>query len=332
MIVVIHDEVFASEDLDSALLLELLRQGQQLRFRVRTRPSFSRSGDRAVNRWIDELGRREQEIAVGGFEAGLRGMERKWPAGRREARVEICVRDEASWPRSFDDDAAYLPLGDEARDLLSHGLCLKLENELSDWEFVRRCVPKIWRSTWERAVRRKWIKPEQGGGGSEIRRIIEEAVAKDPIRRLRMWAMFDSDALELGEPHKQAKQTQEACERIGVPHHMLERRKIENYVPERAMREWAKGAIAKVAEQTQKRKTNDKAKAVERFVDAYWQLPALERHYAELKTHDHFLKKQGLGTVADIWRDDESISEAELDADGWRDERERLFLGLFASY
>jgi hypothetical protein len=319
-----------SEASDDALLLEILRLGMHGRFGVKTRPAFKKDADGPVNQWIARQSRNAAETATSSLERGVTWKSYQWPTGRQEPRVIIEPREQPDWPRSFDEGPARLPLGTDADLLLHRPLRLKLENEINDQHFLHRSVPSMWRKRWERACKHQWIEPEQGGGISEIRRILAEEVVKHTIRRLRLWVMFDSDGTKPGDVHEEAQRTRTTCEEIGVPHHMLERRMIENYIPERAMRAWVAKA-QEVARASASAKVSDEARRLTQAIDDYWALPPEERHFQGLKAHDKFGKKYEIGGLADIWRGDYNINEQDLVADGWDAERSALFFSLFAS-
>lgn len=333
MIVVLADQLFLEAHAEDELLLVILRQGRQGRFAVKTRPAFTNGGDRPANAWIARQRENLAEKATLGFQRGLSHKAYQWPKGRREPEVILEVRDTASWPLSFDDGPARLPLDDEAEILLVRSLRLKLENEISDWSFLQRTLPPMWKNRWSQAVKHRWIEEEQGGGITEIGRIVSKKIAHDRIRGLRLWAMFDSDASKAGELPQATRRTRDACEEQGVPFHMLERRKIENYLPEGVMRAWARDAVTRVNRDTNKQKPRATAVALEAAIDRYWSLPPDKRHFEELKVNAHqkLGKNFQFGHLADIWGSDRVITEHDLTNDGWGAEREALFLSLFAS-
>jgi len=331
VIVEIADELFASEHADDALLLWILRQGMQGRFAVKTRPAFRLNADRPANRWIERQSENAAETARKGFIRGVAWKSRAWPAGRAEPHVVLEVREQPSWPRSFDDGPARLALNTDAEDLLNRPLALKLENEIGDWHFLKKVVPPLWHKRWRQAEKRRWLEQEQGGGVSEIRRVLEQAVAGDVCRRLRTWVMFDNDGTEPGAISDEAERTRATCERIGVPFHMLERRMNENYLPERAMRAWAGEVVATAKRTSNKPKLHADAATLDKKIDEYWALAAEDRHVTSLKGHDKTAKKFDLPPLAAIWGGDDAITERELIDDGWGSERDALFLSLFAS-
>ncbi|MFO7563765.1 MAG: hypothetical protein R6X02_14060 [Enhygromyxa sp.] len=333
MIVELSRSLFSSEtldDLDDVLLLEILRLGMHGRFGVKTRPAFRKDGGEPINRWIAQQSPRAAETATRGLERGLQWKEYSWPKGRLEPRVIIESKGQPDWPRSFDEGPARLALGQDVERLLRRPLRLKLENEINDRHFLERTVPAMWRKRWRTAMSNGWIEPEQGGGISEIRRVLINEVAADDCRRLRLWVMFDSDATGPGDVHEEAERTRAACEDVGVPYHMLERRMIENYVPEPAMRGWVTRVQA-AAQGSNSPKAHEEARRLVKAIEGYWALPPDERHFVQLKAHEKIGKKYGLGGPADIWRQQQSITESDLSNDGWDGERSALFLSLFAS-
>jgi hypothetical protein len=330
MIVEIHDKLFLPEHADDALLLSILRQGMYNRYRVITRPAFNPSGERPANDWLERQTENARETARLAFRRGLSREARQWPVGRSEPHVVLEVREQPAWPRCFDDEPARLPLDHNADILLHSPLCLKLENEIGDWYFLKRIVPSTWRRRWQQAEDQRWLKQEQGGGLTEIRRVLEEELQGDHFRRLRMWTMFDSDSRAPGEPDQEAQRTRAACEQIGVPFHMLERRMNENYLPGPTLRRWAAEIVDATKRTTNKSKLQGEAARLDKKISEYCELPLEQRSVVKLKEHDKFARKVNVGPLASIWKDCE-ISEDELIEDGWDSERHALFLSLFAS-
>ena len=333
MIVTIYDDVFAPDTADDVLLTWILRQGMNGRFGVHTRPVFRHGESRHVNRWLERLSDSARETARLGLRRGLGWLSREWPRGRREPEVMVEVGARTEWPRSFDEAEARFALGEELEAFLARSLRLKLENEVADWYFLQRVVPPEWRARWQRATKRGWLEPEQGGGITEIRRVLEQEVVHDDRRRLRMWVMFDSDRDEPGMfAAVHAEDITRVCQHLGVPHHMLARRMIENYVPESALRAWAAAVQQRVTQESNRNKDRAGAEHLLREVDAYWDMAPEERCCADLKKIAKIAKKFGMGTVADIWRESSyPIHEVDLLNDGWDDERHALFESLFAS-
>jgi hypothetical protein len=329
VIVELAKPLFLAEDLDDALMLEILRLGMHGRFAVKTRPAFRKDAHEPINRWIEQQSPRAAETAFRGLERGVKWKEYDWPAGRREPHVVIEPRAQPHWPESFDDGPARLPLGRDVEQLLHRSLRLKLENESNDWHFLRRNVPPRRRKRWKHAIENKWIEPEQGGGISEIRRLLTREIATDTLRRLRLWVMFDSDGTRPGDVHDEARRTRAACEELRVPYHMLERRMIENYVPEHALCAWATSVQAAAVQASNSPKKHEEARQLVSAIADYCALPTEQRHFVNLKLHEKIGKKYGLGGPADLWRGD--ITESDHLDDAWGEERSALFLSLFAS-
>jgi len=224
MIVVLDDQLFSPDHAKDVALLRIIEEGARGRFAVRTRPAFRPNEKRPANQWIARQSENAAETARQGLARGLRRQSHQWPPGRREPEVVLEVREQPSWPTSFDDTKARLPLDDDAIALLQHSLRLLLENGRSDWGFLNKTMPMNWRKRWRWLVKQRWIEAEHAGGITEMRQILDQEIAGDAVRRLRTWALFDSDAEAPGQPSVESQKTKGACERHGVPFHQLERR------------------------------------------------------------------------------------------------------------
>lgn len=77
------------------------------------------------------------------------------------------------------------------------------------------------------------------GGIDELREVVRETYGVEKGRHLRCWAMFDCDAPSPGAYSKAALATAEACDDADIPRHMLQRRAIENYLPNGTLNTWA---------------------------------------------------------------------------------------------
>lgn len=125
-----------------------------------------------------------------------------------------------------------------AARLVRRPLQLYLENDEHDANFLRAVLPEL--AAWERQNRLTL----QHGGGSEMTRKIER-VASDRAARWRSFFLFDSDRLHPDELDPgwsapkgdgcQGWHTQQVCTNANLPTsrwHQLNRRSIENYLPQ----------------------------------------------------------------------------------------------------
>jgi len=332
MIVVLDDQLFSPDHAKDVALLRIIEEGARGRFTVRTRPAFRRDEKRPANEWIARQSDNAAETARHGLARGLRRQSHQWPPGRREPEVVLEVREQPSWPTSFDDTEARLPLDDGAIALLQHSLRLLLENGRSDWGFLNKTMPMSWRKRWRWLVKQRWIEAEHAGGITEMRQILDQEIAGDAVRRLRTWALFDSDAAAHGQPSAESQKTKGACERHGVPFHQLERRMIENYVSRPAMEQWAHKVRSAMLAADNKDKTRERARKLGESVSNHWELPPEQRHHRSLKSLEGSVKAAGFSGVADIWREDDNSSTGAPFDDGWDLERKALVLSLFASF
>lgn len=128
-----------------------------------------------------------------------------------------------------------------ALPLIRQPLRLFLENDDADWSFLCSVVASI------AALKTRTALEVMHGGGSELLRKIADAGADD-MKKWRSFFMFDSDRLHPSELHAgwsapsgdgcEGFQFQEACKNANIPTtrwHMLRRRSIENYLPQRVL-------------------------------------------------------------------------------------------------
>ena len=277
----------------------------------------------AINHWLVDQSARIRNRAKIALEDGLKAPEYALRGGAREPRVIVEMRETPEWPDSFDTGAARLSIAD-ADALLARSLRLLLENGRNDWAFLTKVVPEEWRAKWDKAVTKRWIEEHNAGGITEMRRIIEEQLAFDPVRRLRTWAMFDSDGLHARDASQQSEDTRRACETWGVVYHRLQRRAIENYIPRESLYDWA----------FRRRHKADRDEMVAR-VRAHHALAAdEERHYLDMKERFHTQLAQHVWSDGEVTRDGHvviyEITEVALASDGSGPEREQLFQSLFS--
>ena len=225
MIVILEDPIFTSSS--TPQLLSAIRFGAEGWHLVQTDPVFDPTADRAVNRWLaaqDQSTREEAELA---FAIGME-EEALGPASEVYLRIgEMAVADWRSVPPRLSMESALR--------LLRRPLRLLVENRQNDGAFLRRVVPEPWRGKFLRTLERGWVELEHGGG-SDMRSRIQEADREDS---LRLWALFDSDAREPGRPSQASEDLHRACLEKEVPHHRLQRRAIENYLPIQTLESWA---------------------------------------------------------------------------------------------
>lgn len=336
MIFVLLESLFRDPP-DEALLIALLRQGVSGRHRLRTRPAFKAGSPPAVHAWLGTLTANLRETAALAFE---RGQQAPSYAAASEPIIEVGDVAHSVWTRPPRNEPSRLTLQD-AHDLASRPLRLLLENARNDFGFLRKIVPESWKEQLARAISRRWIEPS-GGGIDEMRKVIEQQLARDDLLRLSSWAMFDSDARRRGVPSESAKKNRSVCERTGVSFCQLERRAIENYIPRESLYNWADRGRSSLRRDRRGR------------VDAYVGMrPPERRHFYNLKEGfkgdgavsdlygspcegeppverpsplDHGIDKD----IAQIWREDEfQVPEHALLREEFESERAALFQSLF---
>lgn len=235
MIIVLRDELFEGSLTDDVELVAAFTDGRD-RHKIRLEPAYRAVGTTAFHAWLPRQSVRIQEHVRYVLEQGLKARDFQLP--NPEPKVILSRRAVAVWPDSFArGEAVELPLA-QYRAIAGRPLRLLLENGRNDWGFLDKIVPPAWKNRWIGAVGAGWVEPEMGAGISELKNIVEQQVALDDVRRLRTWAMFDSDGRFPGHRSRQATAALDACSEWSVAHHLLERRAIENYIPRSTLFDW----------------------------------------------------------------------------------------------
>ncbi|WP_437873390.1 hypothetical protein [Sorangium sp. So ce363] len=220
MKVVIDDAVFTGPSFVMDMLLLF-----QLALERRHRIIVDEAGT-GYTTWLAGLGRDAQEECRLALEESAEAEARE-PA-RREIRVVCSGTD---W-----DGAPPTVTLAEATRLLRRPFRVLVENRGNDFRFLLTMANDAQRAELEERQKQEWLAIEHGGGITEMEGSVQEW-KRDPIKRLTLWVLFDSDARRAGQPSAQARKLSAACGRR-VPHHMLKRRAIENYVTRNALEEW----------------------------------------------------------------------------------------------
>jgi hypothetical protein len=168
----------------------------------------------------------------------------------------------------FEDSPIRLHLND-ARQFLERPLVVLLEDQVSDRGFLARMMTDEERRFFDRRAALGFIRIDHGGGlGSMTRRVTQDAAS--PATRHRLWLMFDSDAMQPGQPSRDAERLRIASARVA--HYQLGRRYMESYLPRPALMAWA-------ANQANRRVREERLAKVRAFVD----LSEDQRHYYNMK-------------------------------------------------
>jgi hypothetical protein len=124
----------------------------------------------------------------------------------------------------------------DARQFLERPFVVLLEDQVSDRGFLARMMTEEELRFFARREELGFIRIDHGGGvGPMTRRVTDESVS--PANRHRLWLLFDSDAMQPGQPSRDSERLRIASAQ--VPHHQLRRRYMESYLPHSALQAWA---------------------------------------------------------------------------------------------
>lgn len=169
--------------------------------------------------------------------------------------IRVIAGNSSDWPD------ARLCLQDAAR-LLREPLHILLEDAINDLAFLRRLAPANLRERLEQALEHGWAVVDHAGGVNGIGRLVTKFNAQDTstrIKKMRYWIMFDrdSDSRDRAKPDPKTERlhhllNQQPADALCIKHHRLERRAIENYIPNAALERWANAAKGPVIDQRHK--------------------------------------------------------------------------------
>jgi hypothetical protein len=158
----------------------------------------------------------------------------------------------------------------DAQQFLGEPFVILLEDQVSDRGFLTRMMSDQERNFFNQRVQSGFVRIDHGGGlGSMTRRVGSQAVNK--ADRHRFWVLFDSDAMQPGQPSRQSEALRTAAGPI--PHYQLRRRYMESYLPRQALHAWA-------ANEAKGRVRNDRLD----FFRAFVELTVPQRHHYNMKS------------------------------------------------
>lgn len=126
----------------------------------------------------------------------------------------------------------------EAIELTERTAFLWVENSRNDRRFLLSMMPADKRDILKEWEKNKNFEFRNGGGLGEARKSMEELSETNQLDPRMNWALFDSDAESPGHRSNEAQLMIDFCTRNVIDHYCLERRAIENYLPQKALWNW----------------------------------------------------------------------------------------------
>lgn len=336
MNVLVDSSVFTGALVAESLRLRLLIFNIEGRHRVvvsGTRPEFTA--------WLAQQSPNFQEAWATSEELSAR------EAARDVSAQTIRVLLTPAW-----NPAANVPEVDVVRAvaLLEQPLRLYLESVNSDGDFLL-CVAQIGgrRALLDRYRQANQLELVHGGGLGELETQLRRRLSEDPLVRLRMWVLFDSDSLRPNAPGRAPAALSRFCQGRSVRFHRLERRAIENYLPNDSLQRWTEETFKQTEQDERKRRQRafSKLRSDQRFhfnmkdglsgdsrrTDLVNRIdPATQRDlYDDLDAGTLEALQQGFGgSSSERFRTDERITETSLRNDGQQSEIGSMLDELFS--
>lgn len=162
---------------------------------------------------------------------------------------------------------------DDAIRLFKLPFKLVLEDRNTERMFLRCVMTPSERVVFDGLENDRIVEIEHGGGTSQILHWLEKHAGNEHVR-MSSFVLCDSDALYPGIPGDLPEEIGKKCEKERIPFHRLERRFIESYIPQPALRMWA--------EQRHPHQKQRQTK-VEHFFGEYFSERKERRYYFNMK-------------------------------------------------
>jgi hypothetical protein len=193
------------------------------------------SPDPGDDRLADYLARHplHQDLLTKSYAAAL-----AYPAGGPSAepvRVKRSPALEGAAERTFDLRTAY--------EFASQPLTILVENRLNDGKFLRHMLGPVDTDLVTAMVRaRAPMVFENGGGKAEILNQLRDRIITAATRPVpeRLVVLVDSDARFPGHRTSETADILAAGQALGAPIVVLQKRSIENYIPDRVLHDYAR--------------------------------------------------------------------------------------------
>lgn len=128
---------------------------------------------------------------------------------------------------------------EEAIYYLGQPVAVVLENNRNDAKFIDALIRCYGREQLFDAQRNHWLCYMNAGGCSNVRNVLEAMLASnfDRIKFLRCYVILDSDKFAPNHVNLNAVPTPQYLSSKRIPYHVLEKRMMENYLPDEALPE-----------------------------------------------------------------------------------------------
>jgi hypothetical protein len=121
---------------------------------------------------------------------------------------------------------------DDAISYLNKPAYVAVENQSSDGAFLDAMIHAFGRSELRDAQTEGWWQYHQMGGFGEIEKQVESIRTQTLVSPLRVFVLVDSDRCYPNHVTDTIKKVKGYCDKVGdVPYAILQKRKIENYLP-----------------------------------------------------------------------------------------------------
>ncbi len=156
--------------------------------------------------------------------------------------------------------------------LIDRPMQLWVENDRNDRNFWLAMMSDDQRSMFLDLEKRRLVEFSSRGGLDELRASLAAQIERGASSAHDSWVLFDSDGQVPGHRSASASAMVKFCLTAGLAYHCLARRAIENYLPGKALWQWADGA------------GSDRRPRRRNLVESYLRMSDPQRHHYHLKS------------------------------------------------
>jgi hypothetical protein len=230
MQVILERAIFTNPSNDESGLITLFYLGYQGRHHIRTEPEWNQDKPfQEIDDWLKQQSLKLCNECQLALELGLEGV-------FHPSSFTVRVSGEK---KEGNKNEVVLPLK-KAVDFLILPFKILVEDAIRDRDFLLAIatVNQELKNKLQLYYEKKWVEFEHGCGLLHMQERVKE-IKYDKQDKMRIWVLFDSDALRPKSPSKDSDDLKRICGKT-IHHHQLQRRAIENYLPIELLKHWLK--------------------------------------------------------------------------------------------
>lgn len=146
--------------------------------------------------------------------------------------ITVCNRAESDYV------SGQLTVGDTIREMV-RPFRIVLEDGINDRAFLENVLSSDILTEINTHLDEGSVIFEHGGGVDSMYRTLAKIEIQRSLARFQLWVMCDHDGFHQGEVGRGSARLGNLCQSKSIPFHRLQRRCIENYLPDECLKQWS---------------------------------------------------------------------------------------------